>query len=96
MRWNKAESLGDVLHRALREQGLESPLNEHRLITAWGDLLGPSVSAYTSSLYIRNQTLHVHLTSAVLRNELMMRRAALVRMLNERVGAQVIADIMLH
>jgi hypothetical protein len=38
----------------------------------------------------------VHLTSAVLRNELMMRRAGLVRMLNERVGAQVIADIMLH
>ena len=45
-------------------------------------------------LYIRNQTLYVHLTSAALRQELMMGRELLVRTLNQRVGATVITNII--
>jgi hypothetical protein len=36
----------------------------------------------------------VHLTSSVLRQELMMGREMLVRSLNEQVGAQVIVNII--
>jgi hypothetical protein len=36
----------------------------------------------------------VHLTSPVLRQELMMTRQILVRRLNEKAGAQVITDIV--
>lgn len=45
-------------------------------------------------LYIRNQILYVHLTSAALRQELMMGRDLLVRNLNRHVGAQVITNII--
>ena len=51
-------------------------------------VLGPAAS-YTSNLYIRNQTLYVHLTSAALRQELMMGRELLVRTLNQRVGLRL-------
>ena len=47
-----------------------------------------------SNLYIRNQTLYVHLTSAALRQELMMGREKLVRALNQKVGATVITNII--
>ena len=60
---------------------------------AWPQVLGPA-AAYTSNLYIRNQTLYVHLTSAALRQELMMGREVLVRTLNQRVGAMVITNII--
>ncbi|MBQ5819038.1 MAG: DUF721 domain-containing protein, partial [Bacteroides sp.] len=46
--------------------------------------------------YIKNQTLYVHLTSAPLRQELMMGREMLVRTLNRHVGAQVIANIVIR
>jgi hypothetical protein len=36
----------------------------------------------------------VHLTSPILRQELMMTRETLVRRLNEKAGAQVITDIV--
>ena len=75
------------------EESLESPLNEQRLLDAWPQVLGPAAS-YTSNLYIRNQTLYVHLTSAALRQELMMGRELLVRTLNQRVGATVITNII--
>ena len=96
MRRNNAEHIGDVIRLFLRQQGLESPLNEYRLVQAWGDVVGPAMARYTSNLYIKNQTLHVHLTSAVLRQELMMARELLVKNLNRQVGAQVIVDIHFH
>jgi predicted nucleic acid-binding Zn ribbon protein len=73
---------------------LESPLNEYRLVQAWKDVVGPAITRYTSNLYIKNQILYVHLTSSVLRQELMMGREMLVRSLNEQVGAQVIVNII--
>ena len=94
MRRNDAEAIGDMIRKFFRVNGLESPLNEYRLVQAWKDVVGPVITRYTSNLYIKNQILYVHLTSSVLRQELMMGRDILVRNLNEKVGAQVIVSII--
>ncbi len=94
MRRNNTEQIGDIIRKFMREEGLESPLNEHRLLEAWKEVLGPAIASYTGELYIRNQILYVHLTSAALRQELMMGRELLVRNLNRRVGATVIVNII--
>ena len=94
MKRNNTEQVGDVIRQLLRQQGLETPLNEYRLVEAWKDVVGPTITKYTTNLYIRNQTLYVHLTSAALRQELMMGRDLLVRNLNRHVGAQVITNII--
>ena len=88
MKRNDAEQIGKLIQQYLRQESLESPLNEQRLLDAWPQVLGPAAS-YTSNLYIRNQTLYVHLTSAAL-----MGRELLVRTLNQRVGATVITNII--
>lgn len=93
MRHTESESLTDVLYKYLREQGLEMPLNEFRLIQAWNHIMGKTVSKYTSDLRIYNQTLFVTISSASLRNEIMMRRAGIIKALNDYVGAQVICGI---
>ncbi|MBR3021786.1 MAG: DUF721 domain-containing protein [Bacteroidaceae bacterium] len=93
MKRNKAEQVGDVVRMLLRQQGLEGPLNEYRLIQSWTDVLGKPIERYTRDLYIRGQTLYVRLSSSVLKNELMMQRSMLVQNLNAAVGAQVITDI---
>ena len=94
MRRNDAEQIGDMIRKFFRQNGLESPLNEYRLVDAWKDVVGPTIARYTSNLYIKNQILYVHLTSATVRQELMMGRDILVRRLNEKVGAQVIVNII--
>lgn len=94
MKRNNTEQIGDIIRRLLRQQGLETPLNEYRLVDAWKDVVGETISRYTVNLYIKNQILYVQLSSSVLRQELMMGRALLVRNLNERVGAQVIVNIV--
>lgn len=94
MRRNDAEQIGDMIRKFFRQNGLESPLNEYRLVDAWKDVVGATFLKYTSNLYIKNQILYVHLSSATVRQELMMGRDILVRRLNEKVGAQVIVNII--
>ena len=94
MKRNNTEQIGDVIRRLLRQQGLETPLNEYRLVDAWKDVVGETITRYTMNLYIKNQTLYVQLSSSVLRQELMMGRELLVRSLHEKVGSQVIVNIV--
>ena len=83
----------EVLLKALREQGLETPLLQKRLIDAWPEVMGEAINRYTTSVNIANQTLFVHLSLPALRADLSMRRQELVQRLNNYVGAQIIADI---
>lgn len=94
MKRNDAQSIGQLIRAYLRQESLESPLNERRLVNAWPEVVGPAIASYTDGLFVRNQTLFVHLTSSALRQELMMGRDLLVRNLNKHVGAQVITNII--
>lgn len=94
MKRKEAQTIGTLIKHFLRQESLESPLNERRLINAWPEVLGTTIASYTKEIYIKNQVLYVHLTSAVLRQELMMGRDLLVRNLNHHVGAQVITNII--
>lgn len=87
-------TIKELVLQNLREQGLETPLLQRRLVEAWPVVAGPVVGRYTSEALIQNQTLVVRLTRPALRTELSMRRTELVKRLNEAVGEQVIADIM--
>ena len=85
--------LDEVLKKLLREEGLEMPLLQKRLVDAWEVVTGNVVSRYTAEKYIRNQTLFVKITNPALRQDLSMMRAQLVKRLNEQVGSFVISDI---
>ncbi|MCH5309869.1 MAG: DUF721 domain-containing protein [Prevotella sp.] len=87
------QNLKDLILRNLRAQGLETPLLQKRLVDSWQTVAGEVITRYTQNLYIRNQTLYVHLTNPALRADLSMQRQEFVRKLNEHVGSQVIADI---
>jgi predicted nucleic acid-binding Zn ribbon protein len=87
------KSIKELILKNLRTQGLEMPLQQKRLIDAWPVVMGDMIANYTSNLYIRNQTLWVHLTSPALRADLMMMRQQIVKKMNDAVGSQVIADV---
>ena len=92
----KVQTLTDVLGKALRDGGLESPLLEKRIVDAWDVVVGPTVSRYTQQKYIRNQTLCVKIINPALRQDLSMMRTQLVKRLNEHVGSFVIAEVRIY
>ena len=87
------KGIKDLILRNLRQQGLETPLLQKRLVEAWPVVAGEAISRYTLNTYIMNQTLYVQLSVPALRADLSMRRKEFVVRLNEYVGNQVIADI---
>ena len=87
------QQLKDLVLQALREQGLETQLNQKRLVEAWPEVAGPVIARYTLNTYIYNQTLYVRLSNPALRSDLSMMRQELVRKLNAKVGEQVITDV---
>lgn len=84
------------MRRFLRQEGLETPLNEHRLVDAWPLVMGQGISRYTGDMFVKGGTLYVQILSPALRADLMMNRKALVSRLNDYVGAQVIENIVLR
>ena len=96
MRRSKTISLAEAIQDYIREMKLEGKLNEVGLINSWEETVGKAISSRTSKIYIRDHILYVHLSSSVVRNELMMLRQALMEKLNEKAGTEVIKDIVLR
>ena len=94
MRKKNTEILSEVIRQVLKEQHLDAPLNEKRLLDAWPQVLGNNILQYTSNLIIKNKVLYVSLTSSVLRHDLFLSREEIKKSLNLKVGAEVIVDII--
>lgn len=87
------QTLADILAQCLRHDGLETPLQQRRLIDSWGKVAGRAVERYTGEKFIRNQTLFVKILNPALRADLSMMRERLVKNLNVEAGASIISDI---
>jgi predicted nucleic acid-binding Zn ribbon protein len=95
MRRSKTISLAEAIQDYIREMKLEGKLNEVSLINSWEETVGKAISSKTSRIYIKDQVLYIHLSSSVVRNELLMLRESLKTRLNEKAGSEVIKDIVL-
>ena len=92
----EVKSVADVLQQLLREEGLETPLQQKRLIDSWETVTGRIVACYTTEKFIQNQTLYVKIVNPALRQDLAMMRQQLVKRLNEQVGSFIISDIKVY
>lgn len=64
------------------------------LIKLWPQMMGPTIAEYTQQIYLKNGTLYISLTSAVLRNELLMCREMLIKRLNKEIGSPLVKEII--
>jgi predicted nucleic acid-binding Zn ribbon protein len=94
MRKKNTETLREVVQQVLRNNHLDKPLNEKRLIDAWPKVLGENIMQYTTDLSIRRKVLYVSLSSSVLRQDLFYSRDEIKNSLNRFVGDEVINDIV--
>lgn len=90
-----AQPLSEVLSEFFNENpDLKTSVAEHRAVSAWRELLGEGVAYYTKNVYFKRNTLHVQLTSSVLRAELMMNKENLIEKLNAHAEMDVVKDIV--
>jgi len=96
MRRSKTISLAEAINDYIKEMNLGGKLNETGVINSWEEVVGKAISSRTTRIYIKDKILYVHLSSSVVRNELLMLREALKNRLNQKAGNEVIKDIVLR
>jgi len=94
MRKNESEHIGKVIDEYFEALKLRGKLNQFKAKKQWGEIMGPTVAAQTKKVYFKERTLYVHLGSPVLKNELLMMKTAIVKMINKNVNAEVVKDIV--
>ncbi len=95
MKRKDTQSLDSVIAEWIRENGLEKPLLEHRVVQQWADILGPTIARYSRDIEVKDGMLRVRITNAALRQELFEQRFRLIKKLNDAVGGEAIQDIRL-
>lgn len=78
----------------MKEENLDTQVYEYRAAALWPQVVGPGVNRYTVSRDVKNGVMYIRLSSAVLRQELMMNRSSLVKRINDMLEHEVITDIV--
>lgn len=94
MRRSNTITLAEAIKDFISEMKIGDKLDQTSLIASWEEVVGKIISTRTTKIYIKNQTLYVHLNSSAARNELQLLKTPLKNKLNERAGKQMITEIV--
>jgi predicted nucleic acid-binding Zn ribbon protein len=90
------KSLKEVLKELVETYRLKSNLNQSRIKSAWGQLMGPSIARYTKDIKVRKHTLYLTVESAALRQELSFGKEKIMKILNEELGEEFIREVVIR
>jgi hypothetical protein len=96
MERHKSLPITSLLDVWLRNEGLETPLLQHRLIKGWPEAMGATVAQYTGDIRIFGNVLRVQIKSPALRQNLLMMRSEIAKKMNDFVKAQVIQEVTFY
>lgn len=96
MQHHNEQTIGEILNQFLKASQLENRIFEDRLAAIWQETLGDAITAETDRIHLQNGLLFIDLRSPSLRNELLMRRTAIMHLLNEKLEAEIIKQIVIR
>jgi len=86
-------SIGPALSALVQDLGIAPTLRQYDVLTSWAEVVGEQIARVTTAQRIENGTLFVGVANGAWRNELSMKRLAIMEKLNRKAGAQVVKDI---
>jgi len=95
MRRSEIHSIGSAIKSFLKESKFDRKLAEVDAVSSWEFIIGKPIARATTSIYIKNETLFVNLSSSIVRNELFMMRNDIIRAVNDHAGRVIVKEIVL-
>lgn len=87
------QSVGDVLRLTIQEANMQTKLAECQAAELWAPLVGEHIAGRCGRPKVTAGIMTVSVPAAPLRQELTMTRSSMIRLINERLGSEVIKDI---
>ncbi len=87
-RSTKATPLKDAIDLFFKTYKLDKRLVETSIPLIWKNIMGEMISSRTLKIFVKNHELFIRLSSAPLKNELMMNKSKIIDRMNEEVGQE--------
>lgn len=94
-RENETFSIKDLIPQMLQENKLQKGMDQMAVKEVWEKVMGKGVMSYTETIYLKNNTLFVKLSSSTLREELGYGKNKIIKMLNNSLNTALIKSIRL-
>ena len=91
---NNEQFLKDLLQQFIDKSGRQRLFDERRVLSLWAEVMEPYVAQNAQCKDIKNGVLKVKVTNAALRFELLASKSEIIHRLNERLGVEVVKDII--
>lgn len=88
-------SLGDAIAHLIDAGGMREKMDELDITSWWDEETGAMIARHTVGITLRRGKLTVRVDSAPLRQELSYMKETIQRNLNQRVGREVVKEIVL-
>jgi predicted nucleic acid-binding Zn ribbon protein len=85
--------ISTALESTLKELGIAHTLARYDVLTLWPDIVGEQIARVTKPERVDNGVLFVSVTTAAWRNELSMKRPAILKKISARVGKGAVKDV---
>lgn len=96
MKRTQAQPIGELLDRLFKSPDIAAKIAEGSLPHIWREVVGEKVGSATRQVRFVRGTLYVHISSSILRNELMMQRHALAISINNKLGTPLVQSVVIQ
>jgi len=96
MKKKNDQPIADVLQDMIQEYRLGPQLNESRVKSLWNELMGKTISTYTSNISVRKNVLYLTILSAPLKHELSFGKDKIRDLLNGELGEDFIKEVVIR
>lgn len=88
--------IGNMLNEFIKSNRLQDGLDKVSVKDAWNNVMGKAIAKYTTAINFERDTLYIQLSSSVLREELSYGREKIIKLMNEELGKDLIAKLVLR
>ena len=95
MKRDNTNIIGDIVRKLMRNPKLAKKLDELDALNICKEVIGEKLNKYINDIKISNGKLIIKLKSAVLRNELSYQKTNIITKVNNKLGKEIIKEIIL-
>jgi CO dehydrogenase/acetyl-CoA synthase gamma subunit (corrinoid Fe-S protein) len=92
MRKSETRKISELLAEYVNEMHIGPRLKEVEVVHAMEEILG-TLYRYTGRIFVKQGVLYIQIESPVVKSELIMRREAIRKKVNEQVGQEIVKEI---
>lgn len=93
-RTKETATLKEAMTNLLKSYKLNRKFAETEIVQSWGRIMGAPIANRTESVFMHQGVLHIKLSSAPLRHELILSKDKVLELLRREYGADAVVDII--